>query len=307
MSEIHKINTPHRMYGGQAIIEGVMIRGMRGCAVAVRRADGSIHKETLPLLGWANGRMRRVPFVRGILVLAETLVIGMRAYTVGANQQIKDAGEDEDAEIGAVGMGLMTAIALVLGIGIFFLIPLFLSRPFEEQSDFHANVVEGVARLVIFLVYIWAIGLMKDIKRMYGYHGAEHMTIHAYERGLPLIHSEIRKFSPAHPRCGTSFLLTVVVVSIILFMFIPRETLWMLVGSRIVLIPVIAALSYEFIRFTGTHSGNVFADLVGLPNLWLQKLTTAQPDDEMIDVAVSAMQAAIELDEQGEAVNSPSS
>lgn len=298
MAESQHIDAPHRMYGGQAIIEGVMIRGVKGCAVAVRRADGSIHHETIALLGWANGKLRQIPFVRGILVLAETLVIGMRAYTIGANQQIKDAGEDEDAEIGAFGMGLMTAIAFVFGIALFFLLPLFISRPFEGQSDFLANVMEGVARLAIFLVYIWAIGLMKDIKRMYGYHGAEHMTIHAYERGLPLTHSAIRQFSPAHPRCGTSFLLTVVIVSIILFMFVPREPLWMLIGSRIVLIPVIAAASYEFIRFTGTHSGHFIADLVGQPNLWLQKLTTAQPDDEMIEVAISAMQTAIELDER---------
>ena len=298
MPETASNDTPTRLYGGQAIIEGVMIRGATSCAVAVRRADGSIHQESIPLLKWANGGLRKVPFIRGVLVLAETLVIGMRAYTIGANQQIKDADEDEDAEIGTLGIGLMTTIALVFGIGLFFLLPLFISRPFEEQSDFLANVAEGVARLVIFLAYIWAIGLMKDIKRMYGYHGAEHMTIHAHERGLPLTHSEIRKFSPAHPRCGTSFLLTVVIVSIILFMFVPREPLWMLVGSRIVLIPIIAALSYEFIRFTGTHSGNLIAELVGRPNLWLQKLTTAQPDDEMIEVAVAAMKSAIELDEQ---------
>ena len=293
-----RTHNPPALYGGQAIIEGVMIRGARACSVAVRRGDGSIHHETIPLLGWANGQLRRIPLVRGVLVLAETLVIGMRAYTIGANLQIKDAGEDEDAEIGALGMGLMTAVAFVFGIALFFLLPLFLSRPVEEQSHFLANVVEGLARLVIFLVYIWAIGLMKDIKRMYGYHGAEHMTIHALEHGLPLIPSEIRKFSPAHPRCGTSFLLTVVVVSIIVFMFVPREPLWMLIGSRIVLIPVIAAISYEFIRFTGLHSGNVFADLVGMPNLWLQKLTTAQPDDEMIEVAVAAMETAIEIDQR---------
>ena len=287
------------LYGGQAIIEGVMIRGARGCAVAVRRADGSIHNETLPLLGWANGRMRRVPMIRGVLVLIETLVIGMRAYTIGANQQIKDAGEDGDAEIGAFGMGLMTVVAFIFGIGLFFLLPLFLSRPVEAQSHFLANVVEGLARLVIFLAYIWAIGLLKDIKRMYGYHGAEHMTIHAHEHGLPLVPDAIRRFSPAHPRCGTSFLLTVVVVSIIVFMFIPREPLWMLVGSRIVLIPVIAAMSYEFIRFTGLRGGNVLVDAIGKPNLWLQKLTTAQPDDEMIEVAVAAMESALENDRRG--------
>ncbi len=290
-----------RLYGGQAIIEGVMIRGIHGASVAVRCADGSISQETIPLLGWTNGRLRRVPFVRGTLVLIETLVIGMRAYTIGANQQIKDADEDEDAELGSLGIGLMTFVAFAFGIALFFLLPLFLSRPVEVQSHFWANVVEGVLRLVIFLAYIWAIGLMKDIKRMYGYHGAEHMTIHAHERGLPLVPSEIRRFSPAHPRCGTSFLLTVIVLSIILFMLFPREPLWLLIGSRIVLIPVIAALSYEFIRFTGTRSGNLLVDIAGMPNLWLQKLTTAQPDDEMIEVAVSAMELAIELDEKATA------
>jgi uncharacterized protein YqhQ len=297
-NNIGSVIEPRAVYGGQAIIEGVMIRGVRACSVAVRRSDGSIYQETIPLLGWANGKLRRVPFVRGILVLVETLVIGMRAYTIGANQQIKDADEDENAEIGALGIGMMTTVAFVFGIALFFLLPLFLSRPVEAQSHFLANVVEGLARLVIFLAYIWAIGLMKDIKRMYGYHGAEHMTIHAHEHGLPLISSEIRKFSPAHPRCGTSFLLTVIVVSIIVFMFVPREPLWMLVGSRIVLIPIIAAISYEFIRFTGVHSGNLLADLVAKPNLWLQKLTTAQPDDEMIEVAVSAMRTAIEIDQR---------
>ena len=291
-----------RLYGGQALIEGVMIRGATACAVAVRRADGTIHRETVPLLSWANGRARRVPLIRGVLVLAETLIIGMRAYSISANQQIEDADGDEDAEIGALGMGVMTAVSFILGIGLFFLLPVLVSRPVEAQSDFLANVVEGGARLVIFLAYIWLIGRMQDIKRMYGYHGAEHMTIHAYEHGLSLIPSEIRKFSPAHPRCGTSFLLTVIVMSIVLFMFIPREPFWLLIGSRIVLIPVIAALSYEFIRFTGLRRGNVVADLVGMPSLWLQKLTTAQPDDGMIEVSVSAMEYAIELDERdGEA------
>ena len=297
MADLRKSISQSTMYGGQAIIEGVMIRGQRGCSVAIRKADGAIYHEAIPLLHWTNGKLRSIPFVRGILVLIETLVIGMRAYAIGANQQIKDTGEHEDAEIGAFGISMMTAVAFMFGVVLFLLLPLFISRPVEVQSHFLANVVEGIARLVIFIAYIWAIGLIKDVKRMYGYHGAEHMTIHAHEHGLPLIASEIRKFSPAHPRCGTSFLLTVVVVSIVVFMFVPREPLWMLTGSRIVLVPLIAALSYEFIRFTGVHSGNVLANLVGKPNLWLQKLTTIQPDDKMIEVAVSAMERAIEIDQ----------
>ncbi len=273
-----------------------MIRGIRGCAVAVRRQDGTIVEHTISLLGWANGGLRRIPLVRGVVVLLETLIIGMKAYTLAANEQLADEEEEEQTEIGAVGIGLSMFIALLLGIAIFFLAPLFLSRTVESQSHFLANVVEGLVRLVFFLAYIWAIGLINDIKRMYGYHGAEHMTIHAHENGRELEPEEIRRFSPAHPRCGTSFLLTVIVVSIIVFMFIPREPMWLLIGSRILLIPVIAALSYEFIRFTGTKPNLTVVRWLGQPNLWLQRLTTKQPDDEMIEVAVAAMRHAMRLD-----------
>ncbi len=292
----HSHGSPISLYGGQAVVEGVMIRGIRGCAVAVRRQDGTIVEHTISLLGWANGGLRRIPLVRGVVVLLETLIIGMKAYTLAANEQLAEEDEEEQTEIGAVGIGLSMFIALLLGIAIFFLAPLFLSRAVESQSHFLANVVEGLVRLVFFLAYIWAIGLIKDIKRMYGYHGAEHMTIHAHENGRELKPEEIRRFSPAHPRCGTSFLLTVIVVSIIVFMFIPREPMWLLIGSRILLIPVIAAMSYEFIRFTGTKPDMTLVRWLGQPNLWLQRLTTKQPDDEMIEVAVTAMRHALRLD-----------
>lgn len=273
-----------------------MIRGMRGCTLAIRRKDGNIVNHTIALLGWANGGMRKIPLLRGVLVLAETLVIGMRAYTLAANEQIAEESGDAETELGAFSIGITMFLAFAFGIALFFLIPLFISRAVEEQSDFLANVVEGLLRLAIFLAYIWVIGLMKDIRRMYGYHGAEHMTIHAHEHGHALTPDEIRRFSPAHPRCGTSFLLTVIVVSIILFMLVPREPLWLLIGSRIVLIPLIAALSYEFIRFTGLRQNWTLVRWIGQPNLWLQKLTTKQPDDEMIEVAVNAMQMALKQD-----------
>ncbi len=295
-SPLHTSGNPVSLYGGQAVVEGVMIRGLRGCAVAVRRRDGTIAEHTISLLGWANGGMRRIPLVRGVVVLLETLIIGMKAYTLAANEQLAEEEGEDKAEIGAVGIGLSMFVALALGIAIFFLAPLFISRTVEGQSHFLANVVEGLVRLVFFLAYIWAIGLIKDIKRMYGYHGAEHMTIHAHENGRELEAAEIRRFSPAHPRCGTSFLLTVIVVSIIVFMFIPREPMWLLIGSRIVLIPIIAALSYEFIRFTGTRPDLTVVRWLGQPNLWLQRLTTKQPDDEMIEVAVAAMRHALRLD-----------
>ena len=281
------------LYGGQAVIEGVMIRGPERCALAVRRDDGTVKVHDLPLLKWTAGTLRRIPFVRGVLVLTETLVIGSRAYTIASNEQLSSKSGEEGAELGKVGTGVIITLGLLIGIGLFFMIPLFASRAVEEQSDLLANIVEGGLRLVIFLAYIWAIGFLPDIKRMYGYHGAEHMTIHAHEAGLPLTKEAIRRFSPAHPRCGTSFLLTVVVVSILFFILLPREPLWFLIGSRIVLIPVIAAVSYEFIRFTGLRRHFRLVRWIGMPNLWLQSLTTDQPDDEMIDVAVSAMRAAM--------------
>lgn len=285
------------LYGGQAVVEGVMIRGVRSCAVSVRRqADGTIATHELPLVAWTAGTLRRIPLVRGVLVLIETLVVGARAYTVAANEQLTSETGDEDAAIGRFGAGVMITVGLLFGLLLFFIIPLFASRLFEEQSALLANIVEGALRLAIFLAYIWAIGLLPDIRRMYGYHGAEHMTIHAHEAGAPLTPEHVSQFSPAHPRCGTSFLLTVVVVSILFFILLPREPLWFLVGSRIVLIPVIAAVSYEFIRFTGTRSHWALARWVGMPNLWLQSLTTQQPDDDMIEVAITAMTAVLRSD-----------
>ena len=288
------------LYGGQAVIEGVMIRGVNNCAVAVRRMDGTIARHDLPLVTWTGGVLRRIPLVRGVLVLIETLVIGSRAYTIASNEQLASHSGEEGAELGKFGAGLMITAGLLIGLGLFFIIPLFASRTVEDQSALLANIVEGALRLLIFLAYIWVIGFLPDIKRMYGYHGAEHMTIHAYEAGLPLTHDAIRRFSPAHPRCGTSFLLTVVVVSILFFILLPREPLWFLIGSRIVLIPVIAAVSYEFIRFTGVRRHLRLVRWIGMPNLWLQSLTTQQPDDEMIEVAVSAMETVLRKDQGGD-------
>ena len=290
---------PTSLYGGQAVVEGVMIRGVKSCVLAVRRADGPIALHELDLVSWTGGAVRRVPLVRGVLVLIETLMVGGRAYTKAANEQLVSQSGDETAELGKFGAGAMIAVGLLFGIGLFFLVPLFASRTVEGQSALLANIVEGGLRLGIFLVYIWIIGFLPDIKRMYGYHGAEHMTIHAHEAGLPLMHESIRRFSPAHPRCGTSFLLTVVVVSILFFILLPREPLWFLIGSRIVLIPVIAAVSYEFIRFTGTKRRFRLVRWIGMPNIWLQSLTTQQPDDDMIEVAVSAMRAALRRDAGG--------
>ena len=311
---------PHRgpvLYGGQAIIEGVMIRGRTHAAIALRKSSGRLVRHALPIQGWANSGARRLPLVRGVIVLAETLVMGMKALTISANEAADEetaaeavagadgaaAGPRESAgqAVDAMGRGAMAGmlgIAILFAVAIFFLAPLFLSRAVESAgaSGLTANIAEGAIRLGLFVGYVWLIGRMSDIQRVYGYHGAEHMAVAANESGAPLTVESVRRFSPAHPRCGTSFLLTVVFVSILLFIFIPREPMWLLVGSRIVLIPVIAAVSYEFIRFSGTRQDNPLVRLASMPNLLLQKLTTRQPDDSMIEVAIDAMEYALELD-----------
>ena len=205
---------------------------------------------------------------------------------------------ESDEEISKLSIASMIGFSVLIAIALFFLLPLIASKPFEGLfgSDIISNVVEGVLRLVIFVMYIFGIGLMSDIRRVYMYHGAEHMTVHAMEKGDPLVVAEIRKYPTAHPRCGTAFLLTVMIIAIIVFTLVPRDPFWMVIISRIVLIPVIASLSYEVIRLSGKYSQNFMVSLIMAPSLWLQKLTTRQPDDAQIEVAISAMTAAVEAD-----------
>ncbi len=278
-----------------------MIRGRAQAAVTVRRASGEIVRHAIPVGGWSGSRWRRLPLTRGVLVLLETLIVGMKALTVSANEAVVDTpGQDgeEAPPLSTASIVAMIALALVIGIGIFFIIPLFVSEGAEAWtgSAVLANIVEGLLRLGLFLGYIWLIGQMSDIRRLFGYHGAEHMVVSAHEAGMPLEVAAVRKFPTAHPRCGTAFLLTVVLVSMILFMFIPREPFWLLFASRLLLIPPIAAISYELIRFAGTHSGHAVVRALSSPNLLLQKMTTRQPDDGMIEVAIDAMNYVQELD-----------
>lgn len=292
--------TPRRvLYGGQAVVEGVMIRGRDHAALSIRRDDGTIVRHSIDLSWWSNLRIRKIPVLRGVAVLAETLVVGMQALSISATEASPpDEKTGEREELGKGGMAVMLFLSLVVGIGIFFLLPLFVSRLAENAgaNAFTANVVEGLVRLLIFVGYIWLIGRMNDIRRVFGYHGAEHMSVAAHEAEEPLTIDSVRRFPEAHPRCGTSFLLTVVVVSILLFIFIPREPVWLLIGSRIVLIPVITAISYELIRYAGMHSTQFWVRMLGAPNLWLQELTTRPPEDAMIEVAIDAMNYALELD-----------
>ena len=284
-------------------MEGVMIRGQTHMAVAVRRPNGAIAIRQTPLSTLYTGLLRRVPLVRGVIVLIETLSLGMRALSFSANVGMEDPDTDPDSEVesedlGKFALASMLAISFTFAILLFFLLPLFASRPLEGMfgSDIVSNIAEGAIRMAVFVAYIWLIGRMGEIKRVFMYHGAEHMTVHAQERGDPLVVEEIRKYSPAHPRCGTAFLLTVMVLAILVFVFVPREPLWWLVASRVIFIPVIAAAAYEVIRWSGRYEDIPVVKLISAPNLLLQKLTTRWPDDDQIEVAVVAMQTALDAD-----------
>ena len=273
-----------------------MIRGQNNVAIAVRAPSGNIVTRVKKINSLFTGKLRSIPIIRGIIALAETLSLGMEAL----NYSSQVANEEEDTPPGKFSSAIMILISLSIAIGLFFILPLVVSKPFEGLlgSDVVSNVAEGIIRLAVFLIYVTVISLMPDIRRVYMYHGAEHMAVHAQEKGDPLTIQEIRKYPTAHPRCGTAFLLTIMVIAIIVFTLIPREPLWLVVGSRIVLIPLIASLSYEFIRFNSKHETNKFVSKMSVPNLLLQSLTTKIPDDDQIEVAINAMESAIQADSQ---------
>ena len=296
-------------YGGQAVIEGVLIRGRESVSLAVRCPNGSIWSGSLSLGTLYKGRLRRIPLVRGVIILVETLLVGIRALNRSAEismappeaTEIPEPGKaDRVALVGSLGL------ALLVGVGVFFLLPLFGARSldFLIPSALASNVLEGLIRLALLVGYIWAIGHMQDIKRVFAYHGAEHMTIHAYEHGVALEAEQIARFPTAHPRCGTAFLLTVVVVSILVFALLGRPSLEVAIISRLALVPVIASISYELLRLGAAHNRNVLARLMILPGLALQRLTTRVPDEEQIEVAVTAMKNALAADAEA-TVSSP--
>jgi hypothetical protein len=286
-------------YGGQAVIEGVMMRGRKAAVTAVRRPGGGLAIDIKPLSSIYTSRMRRTPLLRGIVVLIEAMVLGMKSLFYSANI----AMEEETEEISTKAIWGMVASALVLVVVLFFIAPLFLTKlanPLIPNSlVFH--IIEGVIRLIIFIAYLKVISLLPDIKRVFTYHGAEHKTINAYEAGAPLEPEAIRIYSTAHVRCGTSFLFAVLIIAIVVFAFIGRQALWLMLLYRIVLIPVIAALGYEVTYFGARHNKNRLVRLILTPGLLLQSLTTGEPDDSQLEIAIAALQKAVELDELEEA------
>ena len=275
-------------YGGQAVIEGVMMRAAQQMCVAVRAPDGQIvvHCEPLNPRIYASF-IARVPFVRGLTMLWDTLGLGIRTLMFSAGVA---AAEEDVSFSGPIAWGTI-AFSLLLAVAVFFVGPLLLLGFVDRfiASDFVSNLVEGAIRLALFLGYVWAIGFIPDIQRVFGYHGAEHKTINTYEAGDELTVEAVGRHSLVHPRCGTAFLLVVMVVSILVFSLLGRPPLLLRIISRVVLIPVIAGIAYEFIKFSAAHQEHWLLRLLIAPGLWLQGFTTRQPDASMLEVAIVAL------------------
>jgi len=267
-----------------------MMRGRRYAAVAVRAPSGRIvvRSERLPARLY-SGWVSRTPFLRGLTLLWDSLGLGMKALMFSADVAQEGDGE-ETAELNRPLQWGTVAIAIVVGVGGFFLLPLGIAGLIERvvPSSLVANVAEGLIRLALLIGYIWAIGHVEEIRRVFAYHGAEHMTIHAFEAGAPLDVDHIAKHPPAHPRCGTAFLLLVVAISIVLFSLLGSPDWWIRIASRIVGIPIIAGIAYEVLKFGGAHRNNPIVKLIVAPGLALQALTTRYPEPPMIEVAVAA-------------------
>ena len=276
-------------YGGQAVIEGVMMRGAQSVAIAMRAPDQEIVIHTEPLVGIYKSKITKIPFLRGLVALWDALGLGIRALTISANTQ---TGEEDKLEGPA--LYITIGISLTLGIGLFFLLPAFIgqvSEKFIDISTWWSNLIEGFVRLGLLILYIWLVGKTPDIKRVFAYHGAEHKTINAFEAGADLNPEIVRNYSLEHPRCGTAFLLTLVLLSVVIFSLLGPLPLSLRLLSRILLLPVLAGIAYEYIRWTANHLDLKIVQLIVKPNLSLQHLTTREPTLDMLEVSIAAFNA----------------
>ena len=290
--------------GGQAVLEGVMMRGVTNWAVAVRTPEGEIEVEAETLKPWAQRhRLWRVPVIRGVVALAESLKIGFKALAISANAQMEEDDEGEKEEIGGWIWGVTIAFSLALSIGLFFVIPVGVTSLFKDQlgSAFLFWLVEGILRTGIFIGYIYAISLMPDMRRVFQYHGAEHKTISCYEAEDELTPARAKLYSRLHPRCGTSFLLIVMVLAIFVFAPIGLPEWYWLLASRILGIPLIAGLSYEVIKWAGKNRRKAWVRAIMWPGLMLQNLTTREPDEEQLAVAIASLDAVLARENPEEA------
>lgn len=283
-------------YGGQAVIEGVLMRGKSSVAMGNRAPNNEIVLYKEKLTGIYTSKLSKVPFLRGLIVLWDSLGLGMRFLTLSANIQ---TGEEEKLE-GPM-LYITLAISLTLGLGLFFLAPALIAgllARFTPMSSWVSNVIEGVMRLIILLIYMWSIGRIPDIKRVFMYHGAEHKTINAFEDGAELTPDNVKPYSVEHPRCGTSFILTLVILSIFIFTLLgPMPLHWRLI-SRILLIPILAGISYEYIRFLSKYLDSPIVRVLIKPNLLLQRLSTKEPTKEMLEVSIEALNTLINMEQE---------
>ncbi len=283
-------------YGGQALIEGVLMRGSKALAAAFRTPDGKIVVETEQLQGIYRSPIAKIPFLRGLVLLWDALGLGFRYLTLSANLQ-----GDESEKIEGPAQYLTIGFSLVFAIVVFFLAPAGAGHLLERLlgiSAWWSNVVEGVVRLILMVGYIWLIGKMPDIQRVFAYHGAEHKTINAFEAGAELTPQNVSRYSLQHPRCGTSFLLTLIILSILVFALIgPLPGVWRYV-SRVLLLPLLAGVAYEYIRWMANHLSSPLVKWLIRPNLALQNLTTREPSLDMLEVSITAFQTMLNMEQR---------
>jgi uncharacterized protein YqhQ len=307
----------HTHIGGQALIEGIMMRGKTAWAVAVRTPDGSVHLEEHDLPVHTRTGWRTWPVARGVWAMYETLSLSLKAFGVAASL----AGATEDEQLTSKEIMWTMVAGVALAVVAFIIAPALLTNVFTNSVShpYLWNIVDGVLRLAVFLAYIWGVGFMPDIRRVFAYHGAEHKSIHAYEHGIPLEPRYIQRYDTLHVRCGTAFLLMVMVVSIVVFSLLPGAVVlgwWGVTSkvaivavniiSRILLLPLVAGLAYEItVKWAGKHPDNPFVKLLVWPGMYLQRLTTREPDDGMVEVAVAALTAVAEADDLAEAESGP--
>ena len=292
-------------YGGQALIEGVLMRGKKYLAASFRKPDGSIETVAEELTGIYKSKITKIPLLRGLVSLWDSLGLGMKYLSISANMQ---TGEDE--KITPVEMVLTMILSLLLAVALFFVGPAALGKLLEDVLHLPmwvSNALEGILRLAVVLAYMLLVSQMEDIKRVFRYHGAEHKTINCYEKGLEMTVENARVQSRQHPRCGTAFMVTVVIISVLLFIIIGpfTKTLASRLLSRLLLIPVIAGISYEFIFFTARHLDNPVVKFLAKPNLAVQNITTAEPDDSMLEVALASFEKMLALEEGRDQLEQP--
>ena len=292
--------------GGQAVLEGVMMKNKEKYAVAVRKPDGEIEVDVETYQGLAHGsKFKELPFIRGIFNFLDSLILGTRALNYSASFYEEEEGKETkfdkamDKMSGGNGekllSGIVTVISIMLAVGIFIVLPYFISSLFESfiRNRSLMAIIEGVIRIALFLLYVWGISAMKDIRRLYQYHGAEHKCINCIEKGRPLTVHNVMRSSRLHKRCGTSFIFFVMLVSIVLFFFIQVDNVAEKVILRILLMPVVAGISYEIIRLAG-RTDNVFIKILSAPGMWIQRMTTREPDESMAEVAIASVEAVFD-------------